>query len=137
VIREDRFVLSHRPYAVDLGSLTTDRHERQLGDSRGTHYWSGQVGAVWFRKRRGVLVAVVGTLWDYQDQQPFTAEQFLERADDGRYGGTALGRWDGESYWSGCGGRLDVQREHMETLEPMLAAYPELPRGYDGWWVYP
>jgi hypothetical protein len=136
VIREDRLVISHRPYAADLGSLTVQRHERtRPATPDDIFYWSAQVAAVWFRKRRGVLVACAGTLWGYQDEEPASAVEFLERSNDGRYGGDTVARWDGEGFWGNVS--LADQQRHLAVLQPMLGAFPEVPPGYDGWWVYP
>ncbi|BAL87184.1 hypothetical protein AMIS_19640 [Actinoplanes missouriensis 431] len=92
MIREDRFLLSRRPYAVDLGSL----HVREIGEG----YTTSTVSAIWFRRRRGETVAVYGHLWDHQNPPARSAIEFLERHDDGRYGGRAEARWDGSTLWA-------------------------------------
>lgn len=130
MIREDRFLISQRPYAVDLSSLRTSTNDYPSGRKS----YSGRIDAVWFRRRRGVTVACVGTLWDIQDEVPANALQFLERHDDGRYGGDCDGRWDGETYWGA--GAPDVIERHLVLLRPMLANYPAIPAGYDGWWRF-
>lgn len=119
--REDRLIMSHRPYAVDLSSLRVD----------GTY---ARVDAVWYRRRRGVTVACIGHLWDYQRPAPRTAMEFLFRCDDGRYGGTCEGRWDGERYWGAQD--PDVIERHLAILRPMLDSFPTIPDGYDGWWTF-
>ena len=127
--REDKFVMSHRPYAVGLGSLRTRFNPTKYGG-----FWDCQVEAVWFRRRKGVTMACIGTLWDYQDVEPVTTEQFLQAHDDGRYGGTTVGRWDGEGYWGNVS--LDEQNEHLSILRPMLEDFPAVPKGHDGWWTF-
>jgi len=127
VIREDRFLISHKPYAVDLTSLRNTNHEP------GGRYW-GVIDAVWFRRRNGVTVACIGDLWDNQNTAPADAREFLARHDDGRYGGDCAGRWDGKSYWGNV--TLDQQERHLAILRPMLANYPAIPPGYDGWWTF-
>ncbi|MEV5819391.1 hypothetical protein AB0L22_09460 [Micromonospora haikouensis] len=125
MIREDAFLASRRPYAVDLSSLTWET----VGDSlRGT------IRAAWFRRRQGVTVACVGSLWDYQDETTSNPRLFLARHADGRYGGDCEGRWDGTRYWGAQD--LDVMAEHLALLKPMLAAYPNIPPGHDGWWRF-
>jgi len=119
--REERFILSHRPYAVDLSSLRVD----------GTY---ARVDAVWFRRRQRVTVACIGYLWDYQRPVPHIAMEFLDRHDDGRYGGKCEGRWDGERYWGAQD--PDVIERHLAILRPMLANFPTIPDGYDGWWTF-
>lgn len=131
--REDRFVMSHRPYAVDLSSLREER-----GFLR--------VDAVWFRRRpRGrnrdmITVACIGNLHTILRPGPATAQEFVERYDDGRWGGHCEGRWDGDGYWGAE--NPDVAAEHLKLLRPMLASYeqnpkaPTLPDGFDGWWTF-
>jgi hypothetical protein len=130
MIRDTKFLISQRPYAVDLASLRGSLRPRQNGGE----YYDGQVDAVWFRRRKGVTVACIGTLWDLQDEQPADAVAFLKAHTDGRYGGRTEGRWDGSSYWGNV--TLDVQEKHLAILRPMLDAYPDVPVGFDGWWRF-
>lgn len=139
MIREKKFAVSRRPYAVDLSSLTvTTRTGYQ-----GRLYYPAAVRAVWFRRRRRggygpggavVTVACIGTLRTSQDTRPETAVEFLERHTDGRYGGDCEGRWDGVGYWGAE--EPDIRDEHLALLRPMLANYPKVPTGYDGWWRF-
>ncbi|MGW7617364.1 hypothetical protein ACWGLG_16160 [Streptomyces antimycoticus] len=129
MIREDKFLISRRPYAVDLSSIR--RSER---DPDKTWAWY-VVDAVWFRGRKAEPVACIGTLRTIiDDPAPADARDFLERYTDGRYGGDCHGRWDGESYWGNV--PLEQQERHLAVLRPMLANYPNLPDGYDGWWRF-
>ena len=121
MIRETRFLISRRPYAVDLDSL-------RVGDS------TSRINAVWFRRRGGVTAACVGYLWDIQRPKPCDAAEFLARHGDGRYGGSCEGRWDGHGYW-GAQDPGEIKR-HLALLRPMLANYPNPPYGYDGWWRF-
>ncbi|KIF66239.1 hypothetical protein HY68_36630 [Streptomyces sp. AcH 505] len=130
MIREDRFLISRRPYAIDLGSLRTAKKDRRDGSS----FYFGRINAVWFRRKQGVTVACVGTLWDFQDTEPADGTEFVTRHDDGRYGGDCDGRWDGENYWGAQ--KLDVIEAHLAVLRPMLANYPAIPDGYNGWWKF-
>ena len=130
--REDKFVLSHRPYAVDPTSLIAKFRQRD-GKPEGDGYWDCRIGAVWFRRKAGVTSACVGYLWDIQHAEPDVAE-FLERHDDGRYGGTCTGRWDGENYWGEQ--NPDKIAADLKLLRPMLERFPEVPFGYDGWWTF-
>lgn len=132
MIREEKFLISRKPYAVDLGSL-------RISDVRtrydGATVYAGRIDAVWFRRRRGVTVACIGQLWDFQTGEPPTdAAEFLRRHDDGRYGGDCHGRWDGDRYWGAQ--QPDTIEQHLALLQPMLAAYPAIPAGYDGWWRF-
>lgn len=132
MIRETRFLISRKPYAVDLNSLRGPRTDTPQG--RNEYYFDGRIDAVWFRRRNGVTVACIGTLWDLQYPEPADAREFLTRHDDGRHGGDCAGRWDGESYWGNV--TLAEQERHLAILRPMLANYPNLPDGYDGWWTF-
>jgi hypothetical protein len=132
VIRSDRFVMSHKQFAVNLGSLRTVEHTR----ADGSHYYGGRVNAVWYRRRSGITVACIGELWDYQDGVPTSDPlQFLAQHADGRYGGDCHGRWDGASYWGGEG-TLETQEQHLAILRPMLDQCPVIMPGYDGWWRF-
>lgn len=128
--KENQFTASHRPYAVDVSSLDHEIHQRRDGSS----FWYVTAKAAWFRRRRGQLVACVGYLWDYQNELPQTVERFLQANQDGRYGGTCTGRWDGAGYWGAE--QPETVAEHLLLLRPMLDNYPKLPAGYDGWWTF-
>ena len=136
MIREDRFVMSHKQYAADLNSLNVTSHTGYQGHE----FFRGTIDAVWFRRRKGLTVACIGTLWDSQDTRPADGHAFLLGHDDGRYGGDCQGRWDGSGYWGSES--PDVMAEHLALLRPMLTSYeqdpknPALPDGYDGWWRF-
>lgn len=122
MIREERFLISRRPYAVDLSSLAVDS------------YGKATVAAVWFRRRRGVTVACIGELWNFPRLTPKDAREFLVSHTDGRYGGDCHGRWDGTRYWGAQ--EPGVAAAHLSLLRPMLDGYPSVPAGYDGWWRF-
>jgi hypothetical protein len=130
VIRMSRFVLSARPYAIDLSSLKVVWPGEGHLENRVTF------DAVWFRGPKTAPKACIGQLREYislgADQDP---ERVLSCMDDGRYGGECLGRWNGTGYW----GTQEPERaaEHMAILRPMLENFPAIPRGYDGWWTFP
>lgn len=132
MIRETKFVLSHRPYAVDLSSLSGKSTDTPSG--RNPYSFSGRIDAVWFRRKNGFTAACIGSLWDLQYPEPADAVQFLQQHDDGRYGGDCFGRWDGERYWGAQ--EPAVMEQHLAILKPMLDNYPALPDGYDGWWTF-
>ena len=128
MIRTDTFKISQRPYGIDMSHV-----QRRLPDAGYDTPWV--VDAVWFRRRRGVLVACIGQLWDWcHDNPPATARDFLDRCTTGRYGADCLGRWDGTGYW---GSELPGEQDrHLTVLRPMLANFPAIPPGYDGWWHF-
>lgn len=129
--RIDKFVLSHRPYAVDLSSFHID----EIRTGWKGEYACASVNAVWFRRKNGVNQAVAGELWDAQDTIPQDAVQFLEQHEDGRYGGRPFARWDGASFW--CAGQDPEENDrYLELLRLMLAGFPAAPEPFDGWWVF-
>lgn len=134
MIRDDRFLISRKAFAIDLSNLTGSQHPR--GDR---YAYSGSVHAVWFRRKDGVTRACLGSLglWSHYLREPIDLTDPLNvlKADlDGRYGGDCHGRWDGEGYW---GAEKPFERDlHLTLLEPMLANYPAIPDGYDGWWRF-
>jgi hypothetical protein len=136
--RMDTFKISKRPYAVDLSSFQTRWTEARWSGKPPKDAlpgsWDCFINAVWFRRRRGTTVACVGKLWDIFREKPETVAQYLKVCDTGRYGGRCDGRWDGELYW-GAQSPVEIQR-HLDLLEPMLENYPEIPQGYDGWYVF-
>lgn len=127
----DRFLISNRPYAVDFESFGK-QHVPAEGIRR--EFWRCTIDAVWFRRRSGITAACIGYLWETERREPKNGLGWIEGFTDGRYGGTALGRWDGESYWGD--GTLADQDQHLKVLRPMLANYPEIPAGFDGWWRF-
>ncbi|MFE9844734.1 hypothetical protein [Streptomyces goshikiensis] len=132
--RETCFLISRKPYAIDLSTITGKQHER--GD-RIT--FSGSAHALWFRRRAGITYACIGSLKLFShylpERLPLDAPHAVLSADlDGRYGGDTCGRWDGERYW---GAQEPFQMAlDLTVLEPMLANYPNIPDGYDGWWTF-
>lgn len=134
MIRETRFLISRKPFAVDLNTLTGSQHPR--GDR---HAFSGTANALWFRRQNGVTRACLGTLklWSHYLPEPLDLDDphaILSADLDGRYGGDCDGRWDGERYWGAQ--EPDVIEEHLAVLRPMLNRYPALPPGHDGWWTF-
>ncbi|MFF4552751.1 hypothetical protein [Streptomyces sp. NPDC001422] len=132
--REARFLISRKPFAIDLNTLTATQ-----SGSTGRFILDGHANALWFRRRKGVTVACIGTLhlWAHYltERVDLDDPHAILSADlDGRYGGDCQGRWDGTGYWGAE--NPDVQEQHLAILRLMLAKYPALPPGYDGWWTY-
>lgn len=119
--RDGDFKISRKPYAIGLDSL-------KIGD-----HGYATMEAAWFRRRNSITVACLGQLWDIHPDARNAAD-FLEVIDTGRYGGTALSRWDGHGYW----GHEDPEQmvRDLEILRPMLSGFPAVPDGYDGWWSF-
>jgi hypothetical protein len=129
-------VLSHDQFALDLREMFTQTRESGSVICR--------VDAVWFRRRKRVLQACAGSLraWfgpNYADgREPLDAAQFAQMADRRNAWASAdcQARWDGETFWAQPPMHPDFQRGYLELLEPMLAGFPAVPHGYDGWWRF-
>lgn len=134
MIRETKFLISRKSFAIDLSTVTGEQHER--GDRIA---FSGTANAVWYRRQNGVTRACLGTLklWSHYLPERLDLDDphaILSADLDGRYGGDCHGRWDGENYW-GAQKPFEIDL-HLALLEPMLANFPVIPEGYDGWWTY-
>jgi hypothetical protein len=131
VIKEDKFLISRRPYAVKLGTYRVE----SWGDGLGGPWYDGRIEAVWYRRRAGVTVACAGHLSHGMGRDGTTDPvRFLEGYEDGRYGGTCMARWDGERLWTDPS--LPYVNPYLDLLRPMLDGFPEIPAGYDGWWTF-
>ena len=140
MIREDKFLISRKPYAIDLASVTGTQ------EPRGAKWrYRGTANALWYRRKNGITRACIGTLdlWSHYLDEPVNLDDpaaVLSARLDGRYGGDTAGRWDGTSYWGNV--PLAVSEQHMAILGPMLAAFhetggqPPVPAGHDGWWRF-
>jgi hypothetical protein len=135
MIRSDRFLISHKPYAVDLSTLKASQET-----NHGRHFLRGSVRAVWYRRQAGVTRACLGQLGLWAHYLPELVSDVADpmavlSADlDGRYGGDCEGRWDGENYWGAQ--KPETIEQHLAVLRPMLANFPAIPDGYDGWWRF-
>jgi hypothetical protein len=134
MIREDHFLISRKPFAIDLATVTGSQQPR--GDLTA---FSGSANALWLRRKDGVTRACIGSLglWSHYLPAPLDLDDphaVLSAALDGRYGGTCEGRWDGERYWGAQ--KPEVMEQHLAILKPMLAYYPALPDSYDRWWRF-
>lgn len=132
--RETRFLISRKPFAIDLNTITGEQHPR--GDR---FAFSGSVNALWFRRQSGITRACLGSLklWAHYLTAPLDLDDphaVLSADLDGRYGGDCEGRWDGERYWGAQ--EPDVIEEHLALLRPMLNHFPNVPPGHDGWWTF-
>ncbi|WP_026931201.1 hypothetical protein [Glycomyces tenuis] len=130
MIRSEKFLISQRPYAINLDSFTVE--ERDMNDRM---YWVVDVESVWFRRRRGATVAAIGHIQSYNfDHRPADVHSFLTGLDDSRDSGRCEGRWDGTRYWGAQ--EPNVIEKHLALLRPMLDNYPAIPDGFDGWWRF-
>jgi hypothetical protein len=132
--RENRFLISRKQFAIDLSTITGTQNPRGAQWS-----FSGSANAVWYRRKDGVTRACLGTmmLFSHHLLEPVdvTNPHAILSADlDGRYGGDCHARWDGEHYWGSQ--KPAEQALHLTVLEPMLANYPVIPDGHDGWWTF-
>jgi hypothetical protein len=137
MLREPRFVQCHRPYAVNLATLTGSQHPLGQTDF---YAFSGVVHAVWYRRQNGTTRACVGTLklWSHSLKTPLDLDDprgVLSADLDGRYGGDCRSRWDGARFWSAVQDP-GAQAADLALLGPMLENHPQPAPGYDGWWHF-
>lgn len=132
MIREEKFVLSRKQFALRLDSMRLGPVEKRH-DGSPTAWCTIQ--AVWYRSKGGVLRACIGNIHDIVTP-PITCEEFLAGFLHDPWGGDCEGRWDGSSYYSHSGSKPEVQARHMAILGPMLDSVPLIPEGYDGWWRF-
>lgn len=158
MIRQEAFLASLALYAVDLSGLSVSDPCRRQRRSETTGQWEIdpeappffrlEVPAVWYRRRKGLDAANAGRLWTFSDDIPRVNKGGAVPRDsarramgfafaDGRHGPHNQARWDGEFFWHDP----SMPQEHAEKvlafLREMLAAYPEIPDGFDGWWRFP
>ena len=132
-VNPEDFKPSKRFYAVLLSSLyyyqsVLSPPDRQL--------FKITIDACWYRLKSGIISAHIGELWDFQYEIPEDHVQFLSRHDDGRHGGECRSRLTyGDQFWS-IEGDLKQQKMDLEFLSIMLAKYPNIPDGWDGWWRF-
>jgi hypothetical protein len=125
MLRENRYVASHRPYAVDLSSWTRSDRSRQA------------INAIWFRRKKGDLIATFGELWDYSAAND--VQECLRLHDDGRYGGDWIASWDGVHLWSQHTLPKAELDRYAELLDAALVGFvvsKAVPDGFDGWWTF-
>jgi hypothetical protein len=131
MIRQERFLISQRLYAVRLNPMN------MLSEGLPGGHFRIVVPAVWFRRRHGMTIAVAGDLWDLQDDRPGTVEEALARHDDGRYGGDWRARLDDRGRFFTAGPATAWQQQkYLTLLRQMLDHYPAAPDGWDGWWRF-
>ena len=141
MIREQKHLISHAPYAVDLDSLKVRMRyaQKRVGgdwvEDPTRPFYNCLVRAAWFRRKSGILSAHLGTLGTSQTLPPANGIAVLSGFTDGRYGGHCKARWDGDNLWA-PESTWDEMKEYEEFLRPMLANYPEVPSGFDGWWTF-
>lgn len=135
MIREEKFVMAHKPFAIDLDSVRIDSHKERDG----RFFVSGSCNAVWFRRKDRITRVCWGTLklWGHYLDKPvdMTSPPSILSADfDSRYGGDCAARWDGQNYW----GSEDPERIRFDlaALKPMLENFPRVPPELDGWWTF-
>jgi hypothetical protein len=140
MIREDKFVLSKRQYAVNLNTWTSGASKLNWREGLGLPaYWHrGRAEAVWFRRKAGITSASYGLLsvsMDSETDEPIEPATMLRTDTDGRYGGHAWARWDGNEMWAPETGWDQVVR-WQAFLSDVLDSYGEIPTGFDGWWRF-
>lgn len=134
MIRADHLVVSRPMYAFDPSTCEARAYGGVLVGV--------VVRAAWFRRKKGLLVATVGTYHPMvlrRDQWPTdgTYEAWIAAADDNRYGGSHIASWDGEALLnSDQPVTQGVAAVRVRFLDAMLRGFPEPPAGFDGWWTF-
>lgn len=128
-VEPGQFTLSKRLYAVNPQSVKASDVSAE-----NSTLFRVELEAAWFRRKRGVTAACIGILWDYQQEKPTCADEFLRRHDDGRFGANCRARWDGESIWTlGISSQMN---EDLAILQTMLDKYPAIPNRFVGWYCF-
>lgn len=130
MIREDKFLISRAPYAVQLDSLSSETYYGQI-----QNHYRYTIQAAWFRRHGGRTVACVGYLHTSQETETTDVARVLADFTDGRYGGDCKARWDGDNLWA-PESTWDEMTAYEEFLRPMLENCPAVPPGFDGWWTF-
>lgn len=135
MIRREKFVMAHKPFAIDLDSIRIESHKERDG----RFFVGGSCDAVWFRRKDKITRVCWGTLGLWAHYLPEAADisspqEFLSTDFDGRYGGECAARWDGQNYWGSQ--KPEVVQSDLDGLRPMLENFPRVPPGLDGWWSF-
>lgn len=132
--REDSYVASHRPYAVDLSTWRRGEMKTRPNGRQSAHQ---HITAIWFRRKKGVDTAHLGDLWDFSDAD--NAADMLRLHDDGRYGANWVAAWDGERCWTqNPAPKTDLDR-YAAVLGAALIGFLKdkaVPDSYSGWWTF-
>lgn len=96
-------------------------------------------GAIWFKRRDGIISVSMGTLRNYYNtdlfEEPSGLFEFLRSYEDGRFGGDCVARFDGKNLWSDSK-NVEVNKQRLKVLNSILGKFPNLPKNYDGWWRF-
>lgn len=140
------FIKSKKLYAINPSSFTVT--ERKFVNQHGEEHtgWNYSIKAVWYATRNnGYLAAFFGTIGTYhtsnnpntKTNHEWSFEEFLEFYNSARYGGNPHGCWDGEGTWwnSSYSDSYAEQQAILPFLQDQLDNYPNIPAGYDGWYM--
>jgi hypothetical protein len=145
-----QFAASKKLYALDETTfkIASENDYVSRKDGKTYTYFRQTVDAVWFSRRRssGKTAVFFGTISngstneihsDKDTGQPLTYVEFLARA-DGRAGGNPAGCWDGSGTWwdKDYARDFEAQQDILPFLKDMLANYPQIPLGYNGWYRF-
>lgn len=90
---------------------------------------------VWFKMKAEQLTVVKGHLWFYTKNVDATVQDLRDEfmnTFDGRYGGRAEFRWNGQNMWAPERSFQEVSAAQVE-LDAYLQQGPVIPAGYEGW----
>lgn len=101
-----------------------------------------RVDAVWFRRKAGRTLAAMGcydptVLRDDMEPTDGLYESWITAADDNRYGAHHVASWDGRALLCTDQGVTPAEtNRRIEFLTAVLAGFPDVPAGWDGWWTF-
>jgi hypothetical protein len=157
VIKMDYYVHSKRAYAVNLGSFVVGHEPRRPYSHQGAEYWTAEywtcrIGAVWFRGKTDAPEVCIGEIrWNTRVnpmRAPFNgaavgdrngaALRAVEAHQDGSHGGSCWAklRTDG-TLWTSDRVSAAQAVEYENRLIPILGSFPDVPKGWNGWWRFP
>lgn len=123
------YVPSKTLYAIDWSTFESAHNGTDRFPSV-----SARVNLIGVNAKGGTLRVTTGTLFcsTYDLDRPMTVGEFLDRA-EGRDIATES-RWDGTYMWAPQKSLAEMN-ELAAKLDPVLKLTPDVPEGYDGWYV--
>lgn len=123
--KKAKWAPSQKPYAFDLSTF------------RVPNEWSATIDAVWPGRKNGVLTVTIGAFG--LSPHPLSGAETLPEmiaAADLRYGGKWRAQWNGADLLVNPSHPVSFKGKAalVTRLDAMLAAFPLVPAGFDGWY---
>ena len=133
--RQDKFTHAAFFYAIDFSEPRDYKVHENVFMGVTSQTTTIVYDAVWFKRKNGVVTVVEGNL--HSSFRGVVAEDAIEeefmKNFDGRYGGDAEFRWDGENIWGPHRTFKELTEAQIE-LDSYLKDFPNIPEGYTGWY---